>query len=173
MRRFALAALAALALTAAVSAAAGAAGGSPAFGYVYVNDNTAGVNTVAGFARAANGALTPLPGSPFSAGGAGTGKGIASQGALQLSGDGRYVLAVDAGSNQISVLRIGSDGTLQAVGGPVSSNGTDPVSIAVHNGLIYVANAGATNSNYTGFTLDAGGNLQPLAGSTVALPNGS
>src|SRR5579862_355635 len=173
MKRLLPAAAFVCALAVVVSASAGASAGSPVVGYVYVNDNTAGVNTVAGFSRQADGTLTALAGSPFSAGGAGTGKGIASQGALQLSGDGRYVLAVDAGSNQISVLRIGSDGTLQAVGGPVSSNGTDPVSIAVHNGLVYVANAGATNSNYTGFTLDAGGNLQPLAGSTVALPNGS
>src|SRR5579862_3691827 len=173
MKRLLPAAAFVCALAVVVSASAGASAGSPVVGYVYVNDNTAGVNTVAGFSRQADGTLTAVAGSPFSAGGAGTGKGIASQGALQLSGDGRYVLAVDAGSNQISVLRIGSDGTLQAVGGPVSSNGTDPVSIAVHNGLVYVANAGATNSNYTGFTLDAAGNLQPLQGSTVALPNGS
>jgi len=47
-----------------------------------------------------------VPGSPFAAGGAGTGTGIGSQGALQISSDGRYLLAVDAGSNEISVLRI-------------------------------------------------------------------
>jgi len=173
MRSFALAALVALALTATVSAVAGAAGGSPVVGYVYVNDNTAGTNTIAGFSRAPNGSLTPLPGSPFSAGGAGTGAGISSQGALQLSGDGHFLLAVDGGSNQISVLRIATDGSLQAVGAPVSSNGVDPVSIAVHGGLVYVANAGNGGSNYTGFTLDANGHLQPLAGSTVALPDGS
>ena len=75
-------------------------------GQVYVNDNTAGVNTVAGFDRHADGSLTPISGSPFAIGGAGTGHGVASQGSLQLSADGRYLLAVDAGSNQISVLRI-------------------------------------------------------------------
>jgi 6-phosphogluconolactonase len=81
----------------------------------------------------ADGTLTPMPGSPFAAGGVGIGKAIASQGALQLSSDGRYLLAVDAGSNQISVLRIKLDGSLKPVGGgPVSSNGVNPVSIAVH-----------------------------------------
>src|ERR1700741_4167593 len=74
-------------------------------GYVYVNDNTAGENTIAGFDRHADGTLTPIPGSPFRAGGAGSGVGLASQGALQLASDGRYLLAVDAASNQISVLR--------------------------------------------------------------------
>jgi 6-phosphogluconolactonase len=160
-------------LAGSVFASAGASAPGAAIGYVYVNDNTAGVNTIAGFARQANGTLTPLAQSPFAAGGAGTGTGIASQGALQLSADGRYVLAVDAGSNQISVLQIEAGGALQLVGAPVSSNGVDPVSIAVHDSLVYVANAGASASNYTGFTLNAGGQLQPLAGSTVALPNGS
>ena len=159
-------------LSLSVFSAGGASAAPSAVGYVYVNDNTAGANTIAGFARQANGTLTPLPGSPFAAGGAGTGTGIASQGALQLSADGRYLLAVDAGSNQISVLRIEAGGVLQSVN-EVSSNGTDPVSIAVHESLVYVANAGATDSNYTGFTLSTGGQLQPLAGSTVALPNGS
>ena len=72
-------------------------------GYVYVNDNTAQTNTIAGFARRADGSLIPLPGSPFKAGGAGSGSGLASQGAIQVSSDGRYVLAVDAGSNDVSV----------------------------------------------------------------------
>lgn len=143
-------------------------------GHVYVNDNTAGTNTIAGFDRQADGTLTPLPGSPFATDGAGTGTIIGSQGALQVSDDGRYLLAVDAGSNQISVLRIRPDGTLRLVeGGPVSSGGVEPVSIAVHHKLVYVANTSDAGANYTGFTLNAGGHLTPLAGSTFALPAGS
>ncbi|MBV9337521.1 MAG: beta-propeller fold lactonase family protein, partial [Solirubrobacterales bacterium] len=104
--------------------------------------------------------------------GAGTGSGLASQGAVQVSGDGRYVIAVDAGSNQISVLRIKRDGELRLVrGGVVSSGGIRPVSVAEHEGLVYVANAGATGTNYTGFRLSDGGRLRPLAGSTVPLPD--
>jgi len=79
-------------------------------GHVYVNGNTAGVNTIAGFDRHTDGSLTPIGGSPFAAGGAGTGTIVGSQGALQLTGDGRYLLAADAGSNQISVLRLRPDG---------------------------------------------------------------
>lgn len=159
---------------AATVAAGTASAASTVVGHVYVNDNTAGVNTIAAFDRHADGTLTPLDGSPFAAGGAGTGAGIGSQGALQISSDGNYLLAVDAGSNQISVLRIGSDGGLKPVGGgPVSSNGVEPVSIAVHDDLVYVANAGNGGSNYTGFTLNPGGHLRPLADSTVPLPDGS
>src|SRR5690242_16182760 len=96
----------AIALTATGSAAAAhAARPSDIVGHVYVNDNTAGVNTVAGFDRHADGTLTPLPGSPFAVGGAGTGVIMGAQGAIQLSADGRYLLAVDAGSNGVSVLR--------------------------------------------------------------------
>ena len=139
-------------------------------GYVYLNDNTAGTNTVAAFVRHADGSLTPVPGSPFAAGGAGLGSGLASQGAIQVSSDGRFVLAVDAGSNQISVLRIGRGGALEAVpGGVVSSDGAQPVSVTEHNGLVYVANAGAADSNFTGFTLSWDGRLRPLPGSTVPL----
>ena len=66
------------------------------------------------------------------------------------------------------------DGGLDPVaGGPVSSGGIAPVSVAVHGRLVYVANAGDGGSDYTGFTLNPGGRLRPLAGSTVALPDGS
>ena len=143
-------------------------------GNVYVNDNTVSANTIAGFHRAQDGTLSPLPGSPFATGGAGTGAGIGSQGSLQTAFDGRYLLAVDAGSNEISVLAIGHHGAPRQIpGGTVSSDGVKPVSIAVHGDLVYVANAGDGGSNYTGFRLTASGHLYPLPGSTVALPDGA
>jgi 6-phosphogluconolactonase len=141
-------------------------------GYVYVNDNTATSNTVAGFRRWPDGSLTPLPGSPFATGGGGTGTLVGSQGSLQSALGGRYVLATDAGSNQVSVLAVGPGGRLRPVsGGTVASGGTEPVSIAVHGNLVYVANAGPGGSNYTGFVLGFDGRLHPLPGSTVALPD--
>ena len=82
-----------------------ASAGPDVAGHVYVNDNTAGTNTVAGFDRHSDGSLTPLAGSPFNAGGQGTGTIVGSQGSLQATADGRYLLVADAGSNQISVLR--------------------------------------------------------------------
>ncbi len=147
--------------------------GPPVVGHTYLDDNTAGENTIAGFDRHADGSLTPMPGSPFRAGGAGSGTGLPSQGALQLAGYGRYLLAVDAASNQISVLRLGFDGVPQPVGPPVSSGGSDPVSIAVSGNLVYVANAGAGGTNVTGFILAPWGVLYQLPNSTVTLPEGS
>ena len=148
-------------------------------GYVYVNDNTAGVNTVAGYAEGPDGSLTALPGSPFAVGGAGLGKGLGSQNSIEASSDGRYLLVADGGSNQISVLDINAGGTLTAVpNSPFSSGGTEPVSIAVHQNLVYVANDGvaattttsATPANYAGFTLSFGGQLAPLAAPPVQVP---
>jgi 6-phosphogluconolactonase len=177
-------ALAAVGMTAALIAPAAASahtfhgrhhgpgGGFGVPGYVYVNDNTATSNTVAGFRRWPDGSLTPLPGSPFATGGAGTGTAVGSQGSLQSALGGRYVLAADAGSNQVSVLAAGFGGRLYPVpGGTVASGGIEPVSIAVHGNLVYVANAGAGASNYTGFVLGFDGRLHPLPGSTVALPD--
>jgi 6-phosphogluconolactonase len=145
---------------------------SPIVGHAYVNDNTAVANTVAGFDRHADGSLTPIPGSPFSIGGVGSGAGLPSQGAIQLSSDGRFLLAVDAASSQISVLRLGSDGVPRQVGSPLSSGGTEPLSIAVSGDLVYVANSGS-EPNVTGFLLSRNGALYPLPGSTVSLPAGS
>jgi 6-phosphogluconolactonase len=145
---------------------------SPVVGHVYVNDNTAGTNTVGGFDQHTDGSLTPLPGSPFSAGGAGTGTIVGSQGSLQTTSDGRFVLATDAASNQISVLAVASNGSLSpAPGSPVSSGGIEPISIAVRGGLVYVANEGngSSGSNYAGFTMADDGRLTPLSDSTVPL----
>ena len=144
---------------------------SPVVGHVYLDDNTAGSNTIAAFSRQADGTLTPLAGSPIAAGGAGTGgAGLASEGAVQFADGGRLLLAVDAGSNQISVLRVEANGSLR-LADVVSSNGALPVSIAVHGDLVYVANAGPSDSNYTGFRLAPWGGLFAIPRSTVALPS--
>src|SRR5579864_5941233 len=164
-----LAAAAAVAVPASASASA-SAGASPVVGHVYANDNTKGTNTIGAFDEHADGTLTPAAGSPFAAGGAGTGAGLASQGALQASADGRFLIAVDAGSNQVSVLRIHPDGSLRLVShGVVSSGGALPDSVAVFGHLVYVANSGLGDANYTGFRLGSNGRLFPVPGSTVSL----
>jgi 6-phosphogluconolactonase len=142
---------------------------NPIVGHVYVDNNSAGHNSVAGFNRHQNGTLTPIVGSPFTTGGVGTGSPIGSADSIQFSSDGRYVLAVDPASNTISVLRARPDGSLRLVD-TESSHGTTPVSLAVHGPLVYVANSGAGGSNYSGFWFLAG-HLFPVWGSTIALPD--
>ena len=138
-RLFGLAAvIAAVATTLSVGTAAAA--GPVTVGHVYVNNNSSGRNTIAAFDRHPDGSLTPIAGSPFDAGGAGTGAPYGSAGGLHRSADGRYLLATDPASNQISVLRIKPNGGLQLVE-VEGSHGSSPVSIAVHGSLVYVATA--------------------------------
>ena len=140
-------------------------------GYVYVNNNTPGMNSVTAFARGADGSLTPLSGSPFATGCCGTGSGVGSQDGLVLSSDGRFLLAANPGGDSIAVLSIGASGAPEPVSGsPFPSGGKKPVSIAVHNQLVFVANAGDGGSNYAGFTLAANGSLGPIDGSISPSP---
>lgn len=157
-----------------VASAANADAASPVVGHAYVNGNTVGANTVDVLDRHADGSLTQAAGSPVSIGGAGLGAGLGSQGAIEASPDGRFLLAVDAGSNEISVLRIGADGSPALVGTPVWSGGVEPVSVAISpDGIVYVANVGNGGSNYAGFRLNPTGKLIAIPQSTVAVPEGS
>jgi 6-phosphogluconolactonase len=82
-----------------------------------------------------------------------------SQDALVSSPDGRFLLAVNPGSNEVSVLAV-SDEDLQLVD-KVSSGGTFPVSISVHDHLVYVLNSHG-DPNINGFTLDNSGKLHSI-----------
>src|SRR5205823_12307359 len=90
-------------------------------GHVYVNNNTAGINSISGFDRHADGTLTPIPGSPFDIGGAGMGAPTGSQGSLELSADGRFLPAADAGGNETAVAGLQADcSRLSVPTGPVA-----------------------------------------------------
>ena len=81
----------------------------------------------------------------------------------------RFLLAVNAGSNQISVLKINKNDL--TVVDLVNSGGIRPISLALHDDLLYVLNEGGT-PNITGFTVEENGTLTPLAGSTQPLIGG-
>ena len=154
----------------AVGATGVAAAGTtrPGVGHVYTDLNTAHANEVAGFDRHADGSLTPIAGSPFAVGGAGTGAPIGSQGALQFADHGTLLLAVDPGSNEISTLDVAAGGSLSKVA-VASSGGSTPVSLAVAGDQVYVANQGPRHADYTGFSLSTAGTLTPEHGTTVRL----
>lgn len=143
-------------------------------GAVYVLTNQVN-NAVAAFDRAPDGTLTAA--GTFSTGGSGNPVAqpgdpptdpLASQGALFLSNN--FLFAVNAGSNEISVLSVGKD-SLTLVD-KVSSGGIRPISLTVHGDLLYVLNEGGT-PNITGFTISETGELTPLPGSTRPLTAGS
>ena len=162
MTKFAI--LAALVLVLAGTAGATPGGGDTA-GAVYTLSNAAAGNSVLVFARGHDGTLTPAGSYPT--GGLGTGSGLGSQGALAR--DGKWLVGVDAGSNQIAAFRV-KHNTLQLTS-HVASGGAMPISVTVHDGLVYVLNAGGT-ANITGFTFHSG-TLEPLAGSSRPLSTAS
>src|SRR4029450_4389632 len=144
-------------------------------GAVYVLTNQSN-NMVAVFRRNAKGTLTFA--DEFPTGGAGnptpqppdpTTDPLASQGALIIGPGNRFLFAVNAGSNQISVLKIKKN-ELELVD-VVNSGGIRPISVTLDHDLLYVLNEGGT-PNITGFDVDEDGTLTPLPGSTRPLIGG-
>jgi 6-phosphogluconolactonase (cycloisomerase 2 family) len=146
-------------------------------GAVYVLTNQV-ENAVAVFHRNAQGTLAPAgefptggAGDPVPPGGGGPAPDpLASQGALILGSGNQLLFAVNAGSNQISVLRI--RGSALELVDVVDSGGTRPISLTLHENLLYVLNAGGT-PNITGFSVGDDGTLTPLADSTQPLIGGA
>jgi 6-phosphogluconolactonase len=132
---------------------------------VYTLTNRASGNAVAIFTRAADGRLTAA--GTVSTGGTGTGAGLGSQGALALNDEGRLLFAVNAGSNEISAFLVNSEARLSLVA-RVPSGGMQPISLTVHEQLLYVLNAGG-RGNISGFTIGSNGALTPIPGSTRPL----
>ena len=159
-RTFALVFLlaAAIALPAATITAASAPGA------IYVLTNSPAGNSVLVYNRGGDGSLSPA--GSYATGGAGSGAGLGSQGAVVVSDDQRLLFAVNAGSHSVSSFRIRPKG-LELVA-TAASGGTMPISVAFRGGLLYVLNAGAPN-NVSGFMVSPKGALTPLAGSTRPL----
>jgi hypothetical protein len=117
--------------------------------------------------RAADGSLAPAGAVPT--GGLGTGAGLGSQGALALSGNGRWLFAVNAGSHSISSLRVEESGPVLV--DRTASGGLVPISLTVSGDLLYVLNAGGVFPNavapscIVGFRVGRDGRLTALPGS--------
>ena len=154
-------ALAAIGLAASPGPAAAASG--HAVGHVYTETNSAAGNSVAVFDRASDGTLSSAGSVPT--GGTGTGAGLGSQGAIALRGD--LLFAVNAGSNDVSVLRARRGGGLSLLD-RVPSGGTDPISLTLRGRLLYVLNNGGAG-NISGFVIGRDGDLTPLSDSTRPL----
>lgn len=132
--------------------------------HVYTLSNQVGGNTVMDYQRASNGTLTFN--ASYAAGGTGTGGGLGNQGAVVLDEEGEVLLAVNPGSNSISSFKVTGNGlNLKST---VSSGGMRPVSITMHDDIVYVLNAGG-NGNISGFKLGNNEMLTPIANSTRPL----
>ncbi len=156
-----------------VAAGAGAAHAQPAdaslqlpfipFGAVYTQSNAVDGNAVLIYERAIDGRLRAA--GAVRTGGTGTGAGLGSQGAVALSDNERWLLAVNAGSDDVSVFEVQPRG-LRLVD-RTNAGGSQPISVAIHGSLVYVVNTGS--DTISGFTLSRRGQLEPLPGSTRPL----
>jgi 6-phosphogluconolactonase len=118
---------------------------------VYVQTNTS-PNEVIAFRRSDDGSLARI--GSVATGGDGSGSPhLQSQGSVALTSDGRHVLVTNAGSDDLSVLSVASDGSL-ALRDRVDT-GSTPRSVAEHNGLVVVLNTGVPS--LVSFRLSADG----------------
>jgi 6-phosphogluconolactonase (cycloisomerase 2 family) len=136
-------------------------------GAVFVMTNAADRNEIIAYRRNADGSLQE--GHKFSTGGRGSGGVIdplGSQGSLTLTQDHLLLLAVNAGSGDISVFSVHGD--MLSLTDRVPCGGSEPVAIAQHGDLVYVVNAGGA-SNVTGFRMQRNGRLRPISDSIAFL----
>jgi 6-phosphogluconolactonase len=126
---------------------------------VYVQTNDADNNEVLAFARRSNGGLTPA--GRFATGGRGTGNPhLPSQSSVILTDDGRHLLVVNPGSDDLSLMAVVDGGLVLADRTP--SRGSTPTSVAAAGDLVYVLNN--ATPNIAGFRIDDG-RLLELEGS--------
>jgi 6-phosphogluconolactonase len=160
-------------------------------GRIYLMANAATGNTIVVLRRGEDGQMSRLQEVATSGLGSGPGElpppfppglpgpnALDSQDALVMTDNGRFLVAVNAGSNDISVLAVTQDG-LRLVD-KASSGGIFPVAVAQHHNLIYVVNNGGRNGQtlvggtptVRGFRLDHTGKLHEIAHSTMVIgPN--
>jgi hypothetical protein len=162
--------VAALLAVAPAASAGGGHGPSGTAGAVFVQTNELTGNRIVVFDRAPDGQLTQA--GTYATGGDGGAASpgtesdrLASQGSLVYDRKHKLLLAVNAGSDSVSALSVSGDVlTLEDV---VSSGGQFPASIAVHDKLVYVLNAGGAGI-VQGFRIEGDG-LTPIAGSARSL----
>ncbi len=137
--------------------------GGPMPGMVFISTNAAAGNEVLVFSDFGQGGLRLR--QRIATSGTGTGGGLGSQGAVTLSGSGRYLFVVNAGSNSVSTFRLTSKGLrLMSV---MPSGGLAPTSVTEDDGLVFVLNT-AGDGNVSGF-VNLRGRLLPIANSTRGL----
>ena len=171
----------AFAAVVAPASAASTAFGATTVGAVYVASNSYAGNQILTFPRYADGSLGPVEAATATGGkgsGAGSGSGalaeiqndpLGSQGSLLADPTGRFLYAVNAGSNDVSVFRVTPIG-LQLVDRE-PSGGAYPVSLTAYGNTLYVLNA--VGNSVTGYTVTGGGQLiRPTTCGLPALPAG-
>jgi 6-phosphogluconolactonase (cycloisomerase 2 family) len=153
--------------------------------YVESNNPAPGQNAVLAFHRNPfNGSLTQF--GTFATGGTGqlnvpkiVGPDDGDQ-QVRATADGKFLYAVNQGSNTIAAFRIDRNGELDWIG-TFDSGGVQPDSIGIAGDHLYVANRGNAAAgvpgtvapNITGFTINHDGSLTAIPNSIISFPVGT
>ncbi|MFV8268306.1 lactonase family protein [Flavobacterium sp. GT2N3] len=133
-------------------------------GYIYTESNATALNEILCYKQHGNGSLTLV--STVASGGIGSGTNLGSQGALAISNNHQWLFACNAGDNTISSFSIAKNGSLTLMQ-TIGSGGIKPVSLALYQDRLYVANQ--TSANISGFSIGAEGTITVIGGSNRQL----
>jgi 6-phosphogluconolactonase (cycloisomerase 2 family) len=151
-------------------------------GFVFVGtnhnntlDSNEPENQVAVYQRLADGSLKLMSYADTGGQGSGpskrfAGDGLGSSHSLMLSQDKRFLFVANAGSDSLTVFRVGDNGLERTDVKPTTDGAGPgfPNSVTQHGDLVYALNA-ADQGSVTGFRLSESGTLTPIAGSARAL----
>jgi hypothetical protein len=153
------------------------------FVYVESNNPNPGQNAILAYKEnTTTGALTALPNGRFLTGGTGyrnAGPQLGpddSDKEVISTPDGKYLFAVNQGSNTVAEFLIKNNGNLQlASDAPFSSGGTEPVSLSFSNDQLHVLNRGNSAEGTAGtiaptlasFFVGEDGNVFPVPSATI------
>lgn len=127
---------------------------------VFAMTNVTEDNRIISYRSTANGALTRV--GSTSTRGNGIGTDLDTQGSLRLSEDHRFLYAVNAGSDDVTVFSVNGPNLtfLQKV-----YAGDQPNSLTIHGNLLYVLNGSVAGNGIRGFKRASDGTLTPLPNS--------
>lgn len=133
-------------------------------GAAFAMTNSSKDNRIVSYRRAADGSLT-REGS-VSTRGVGIGVDLDTQGPLRLSSDHRYLYAVNAGSDTVTVFSVHGTNLrfIETVYG-----GDEPTSLTVHGNLLYILDGSVASNSIRGFTVGDDGRLSPIPDSVQPL----
>jgi 6-phosphogluconolactonase (cycloisomerase 2 family) len=149
--------------------------------FVETNSPIANDNAVLAFRRDASGSLHEI--GKFATGGTGQinlpkviGPDDSSQEVITTA-DGRFLFAVNQGSQSVTAFRIRANGGLEQIG-VFDSGGVQPDSLGISGNRLFVSNRGdsavghpgTVAPNITAFTIGADGSLSPIPNSTITFP---
>ena len=123
-------------------------------------------NTVSAYSLASDGDLSPIAGSPFSAG------GIAPLG-VAITPDGSHMYVTNLESQSVSAFELDADGSPEPVPGSPFATGVWPWGVAVSpdGEHLYVVNDGS--DSVSAYSIAADGSLSPVSGSPFLTQSGA